>query len=138
MSEAVNGAGESIGRQTELCHNARKVLERTRRAWMARPEEFLPADASIAVGNGFAALTRGGWVIYEDVDRATTRPITVADAERFAQREPEYEWCIHLVVPGQERYYKRIGPGQWKLYKWGACVGRFPVRLALRLGQTAL
>ena len=108
------------------------IVDTTRQAWIPRPEELLPLEAKITVGIGFAALTRSGWVIYEEDDTAGIRPMTVADAEKLAQRAPEHEWCIHLVGPGQERHYKRVGDAHWKLYRWGAGLGRLDSRSVLR------
>jgi hypothetical protein len=123
MSEGGDAAGASIPASAESLTDSGKVVERTRREWICRPEEFLSPEAEIAVGVGFAALTRGTWVIYEETDRAESRPMTVAEADDLAQREPHHEWCIHFVGPGQERHYRRVGPGQWKLYRWGVGFG---------------
>ena len=121
-STTPNSDGKS--HHLEFSRNAAAIVDKTRRAWIERPEELLPLDAKSGVGIGFAALTRGGWVIYEEDDHAGTRPMTVAEADKLARRAPEHEWCIHLVGPGQERHYKRVGVAQWKLYRWGAGLGR--------------
>ena len=118
----------------EFRRNAAAIVEKTRQVWITRPEELLPPDAKITLGMGFAALTRGGRVIYEEDHRAGTRPMTVAEAEKLAQRAPEHEWCIHLVGRGQECHYKRVGEAQWKLYRWGAGLGRPNSRFLSRRG----
>ena len=127
MSEGLDAAGDSVRGHVEPVYNVRKVVDQTRQAWMRRPEEFLSVDARIAVGIGFAALTRGGWVIFEETNRAGSPSMTpsmaVSEAERLAQRDPEQDWRIHLVGPDLERHYKRIGAGRWKLYQWGAGFG---------------
>jgi hypothetical protein len=120
MSESSNAGGEFPPGTLDPIDVSRGVIEQTRGAWIMRPEEFLPSEAMIAVGIGFAALTRGGWVIFEENDHAGTKPMTVADAEKLALRSPEHEWCIHLVGTHQERHYKRVDAGLWKLYRWGA------------------
>ncbi len=122
--ESTTVASDANSRYLDFRRNAAAIVEKTRQAWITRPEELLPLDAKITVDIGFAALTRGGWVIYEEDDHAGTRPMTVAEAEKLARRAPEHEWCIHLVGPGQERHYKRVGEAQWKLYRWGAGLGR--------------
>ena len=122
--ESTSAESDANSRHLEFRRNAAAIVEKTRQMWITRPEELLPLEAKITVGMGFAALTRGGRVIYQEDDNAGTRPMTVADAEKLAQRAPEREWCIHLVGPGQERHYKRVGDAQWKLYRWGAGLGR--------------
>ena len=122
--ESTIAESETNSRYLDMRQPAAAIVDKTREAWIARPEELLPLDAKITVGVGFAALTRGGWLIFEENDDAGTRPMTVAEAETLAQRAPEHEWCIHLVGPGQERHYKRVGEAQWKLYRWGAGLGR--------------
>lgn len=121
--ESTSAAGDPNPRYLDSRETAAAIVDTTRQAWIERPEELLPLEAKITVGIGFAALTRGGWVIYEEDDNAGTRPMTVAEAEKLAQRAPEHEWCIHLVGPGQERHYKRVGEAQWKLYRWGGGIG---------------
>jgi hypothetical protein len=122
--ESASAAGDPGSQYLGIDQAAAAIVERTRQAWIARPEELLPLEAKIAVPSGFAALTRGGWVIFEESDDPGTRPMTVAEAEKLARRAPEREWCIHFVGPGQERHYKRVGEARWKLYKWGAGLGR--------------
>lgn len=111
-------------RHRDARNTSAAMVAKTREAWMARPVELLPLEANIAVGIGFAALTRGGWLIFEEGDHAGAGPMTVAEAEKLAQRAPEHEWCIHLVGPDAERHYKRVGQAQWKLYQWGSGIGR--------------
>ena len=82
-------------------------------------EDFLPLDALIGVGFGMATLTRDGDVVYEEDSSETAGPITVAQAEELAQTFPEHDWCIHLVALLDDRHYRRIGDGLWKLYKRG-------------------
>jgi len=122
--ESNSETGEANPRHLDSREISAAIVDKTREVWIARPEELLPLEAKITVGIGFAALTRGGWVIFEEDEDAGIRPMTVAEAEKLAQRAPEHEWCIHLVGPGQERHYKRVGEAQWKLYRWGAGLGR--------------
>lgn len=122
--ESTSAASDQNSRYLEFQRNSAAVVEKTRQAWFARPAELLPLEAKITVGTGFASLTRSGRVIFVENDDAGTRSMTVAEAEKLAQRAPEHEWCIHLVGPAQERHYKRVGEAQWKLYKWGAGLER--------------
>jgi hypothetical protein len=112
--------GHGTHTHPDLIGASAAVVEQTRRAWISRPEEFLPLESTIAVGMGFAALTRSGWVVYEEGDAAGIAPMTVGEAEELAQQWPGHDWRIHLVSPGMECHYKHVGEGQWKLYKWGA------------------
>ena len=47
-------------RHRDARNTSAAMVAKTREAWMARPVELLPLEANIAVGIGFAALTRGG------------------------------------------------------------------------------
>ena len=81
--------------------------------------EFLALDAVIGVGFGMATLTRDGEVVYEEGSSETAEPVTVAQAEELAQTFPEHDWCIHLIALLDDRHYRRVGRGSWKLYKRG-------------------
>ena len=107
-----------------LAHASSGFVDQNRTAWILRPDEFLEPGARIRVDAGFATLTRGGWIIHEDPAEAGMPPMTVDQAEVIAQRAPEQEWCIHLVGASAESHYRRVGPAQWKLYKWGASLVR--------------
>lgn len=82
-------------------------------------EDYLPLDAVIGVGFGMATLTRDGDVVYEENSGESAGPVTVAQAEELAQTHPEHDWCIHLVALLDDRHYRRIRKGSWKLYKRG-------------------
>jgi hypothetical protein len=84
-----------------------------------RSDELLPPDAQLAVGAGYAALTRDGVPVYEAECFALEDAWTVRDAERLAAREPGRDWRIHLVALREERHYRRSGDGRCVLYERG-------------------
>jgi hypothetical protein len=82
-------------------------------------ENLLSLDAQLAVGVGYAALTRDGVPVYEAECFALEDVWTVRDAERLAAREPARDWRIHLVALRDERHYRRTADGRWVLYERG-------------------
>jgi hypothetical protein len=82
-------------------------------------DEQLPLDAQIAVGPGYAALTRDGVPVYEADCFALEQAWSVRDAERLATADPGRDWRIHLVALRDERHYCRQGEGRWLLYARG-------------------
>lgn len=95
------------------------VIQQTRQHWVAMSDQYLPRDAVIGVGVGYAALTRDGQVVYEENGKRHCELMTVAQAEELALREPERDWCIHLVAQLENRHYRRSRPGAWELYERG-------------------
>jgi hypothetical protein len=84
-----------------------------------RSENLLSLDAQLAVGVGYAALTRDGVPVYEAECFALEDVWTVRDAERLAAGEPGRDWRIHLVALRDERHYRRTADGRWVLYERG-------------------
>ncbi len=82
-------------------------------------DALLPLEAQIAVGVGYAALTRDGVPVYEADCFALEEAWSVREAERLAAAEPERDWRIHLVALRDERHYRRQGAGRWLLYARG-------------------
>jgi hypothetical protein len=110
---------ESAARaEDDLARACVSIIATTRRHWATKPDRFLPPEASIGVGLGYAALTRDGEPVYED-DGTGRAPMTVAQAEHLAQREPERDWRIHLVAQLEDRHYRREGAGRWVIYERG-------------------
>jgi hypothetical protein len=109
---------ESLG-DTELDGVIASVIVKTCRHWAAMSDQYLMPDALIGVGIGYAALTRDGETVYEEDGRQERDSMTVAQAERLAQREPERDWRIHLVAQLENRHYRRKGAGLWVLYERG-------------------
>ena len=95
------------------------VIAKTCRQWSANSDQYLVPDTLIAVGIGYAALTRDGQTVYEESDKQERDLMTVAQAERLAEREPERDWRIHLVAQLEDRHYRREGKGVWVLYERG-------------------
>jgi len=108
---------ESLG-DTELAGVIASIVGKTCRNWAAMSGQYLMPDAVIGVGIGYAALTRDGETVYEE-DGQQRDLMTVAQAERLAQREPERDWRIHLVAQLEDRHYRREGTGLWVLYERG-------------------
>ena len=109
---------ESLG-NTELDGVIATNIEKTCRYWAAMSDQYLMPDALIGVGIGYAALTRDGETMYEEDGKQQRDLMTVAQAERLAQREPERDWRIHLVAQLENRHYRREGAGLWVLYERG-------------------
>lgn len=84
-----------------------------------RADDLLPLDAPLAVGAGYAALTRDGVPVYEAECFALEDVWTVRDAERVAAAAPDHDWRIHLVALRDERHYARAADGRWVLYERG-------------------
>jgi hypothetical protein len=82
-------------------------------------DEVLALDSQVAVGVGYAALTRDGEPVYEADCFAIEEAWSVGDAERLAAADPDRDWRIHLVGLRDERHYRRRGDGRWLLYKRG-------------------
>jgi hypothetical protein len=94
------------------------IIVKTREHWSA-PDRCLAPEAAIGVGIGYAALTRDGETVYEE-DRSGQRDLmTVAQAERLAQRDPDRDWRIHLVAQLEDRHYRRESAGRWVIYERG-------------------
>lgn len=85
----------------------------------ARSDELLPLEAVIGVGTGIATLTRDGGAVYEHCGEEGGRLMSVAEAEELARRSPQHDWCIHLVALLDDRHYRRVGAGAWRLYRRG-------------------
>ena len=82
-------------------------------------ETTLAPDTLVAVGVGYAAVTRDGQPMYEAECGELEHAMSVRDAETMAAAEPEHDWCIHLVGPLDERHYRRGTDGRWRIYRRG-------------------
>lgn len=74
---------------------------------------FFPADGLIAVGFGYAAVTRDGSPQWSEGD--TEEYFTGAQAEALAAADPDHDWRIVLEGPLSGRTYQRHGPNEWAL-----------------------
>ena len=81
-------------------------------------ETVFPHDGLIAVGFGYAALTKDGEVVFQE-EQWIEEIMTCADAEKLALADPCHDWRIHLVGPLRERLFQRQGEGNWVLIKQG-------------------
>lgn len=83
------------------------------------PSMMFPADACIAVGFGYAGLTKDGEEIYSEPMGPDDVPedayMTGAQAEALAAADPDHDWRIVLHGPLSGRTYQRHGEGQWPL-----------------------
>jgi hypothetical protein len=74
-------------------------------------------ESRIAVGFGYAAVTKNGNEIYCENDNEYIW--TAQDAENEAIKDEDNDWRIHLFAPLSERHYQRQGKNQWILYEKG-------------------
>ena len=82
--------------------------------------EHLPLTRLIAVGFGWAAVTKNGEEVYNENDVKYKSDLwTAQEAENLAKQEPDNDWRIHLVAPLSERHYQRQDDGLWVLYEKG-------------------
>lgn len=79
---------------------------------------MIPLDAEIAVGFGYAGVTRDGVEVWshQDVDED---PWTVADAERAAAQDSDHDWRVHFHGPLSEAVYQRHETNNWVLVEKG-------------------
>jgi len=103
----------------ELSHATVSIIAKTRRHWAMRSDRRLAPETTISVGIGYAALTRDGETVYEEDRTGESAPMTVAQAEKLAQREADHDWRIHLVALLEDRHYRRVGAGRWVIYERG-------------------
>ena len=80
-----------------------------------------PMSSEIAVGFGDASLTRDGTVIWREnyYKQAEADILTGGKAEEMASKDPDHNWCIHIVGPLTENHYQRQGEKNWVLYFHG-------------------
>ena len=82
------------------------------------------AEAVIAVGFGFAALTRDGAIIWtephdlEDEDDEANL-LTGARAETIAAQDPDHDWRIVIHGAMRNAVYQRHAAGEWVLIEKG-------------------
>jgi hypothetical protein len=82
-----------------------------------RPSYF-PADGIIAVGFGYAGLTRDGHEVWSETGATEDDEyMTGAGAEELAAADPDHDWRIVLEGPLSGRTYQRHDAGQWALVK---------------------
>lgn len=80
-----------------------------------RPSYF-PADGIIAVGFGYAGLTRDGHEVWGETGATEEAEcMTGAKAEELAAADPDHDWRIVLEGPLSGRTYQRHGSEQWAL-----------------------
>lgn len=75
----------------------------------------LCSNAVIAVGFGYAALTKDGEAIWTEQGQDWDDCMTVEDAESIAKLAPDHDWRIVLYGPLRGRTYQRHGECQWML-----------------------
>lgn len=81
-------------------------------------EPAAPLDMIVAVGFGYAGVTRDGAdVWHEDNNEEDFR--TLAEFEAMAKADPDHDWRVILEAPLRSREYQRHGDDQWVLVKSG-------------------
>ena len=114
-----NSVDDSAGRSVAFDQAVHSVVGTTRESWAARSDEYLQLDSVIGVGLGYAALTRDGMPLYEQDERGFDDLMTVRQAEALANLDPSRDWRIHLVGLLDDRHYRRVGDGRWRIYRRG-------------------
>lgn len=79
---------------------------------------MISLDAYIAVGFGYAGVTKDGAEVYSESD-VDEDPWTVADAERAAAKDPDHDWRIIFHGPLSEAEYQRHEANNWVLVRKG-------------------
>lgn len=94
----------ALGGRNNPCLNCQPILPK------------LSMQGRIAVGFGYAALTRDGESIWEESGSAEyAECMTVRAAEKRAQRNPKHDWRIVLHGPLHGETYQRQGRNTWIL-----------------------
>ena len=120
METILSKTGDDMaGRAAAFEQAADTVVSTTRESWAARSDEYLPLESMIGVGLGYAALTRDGMPVFEQDEQEFDDLMTVGQAEALARVDPAHDWRIHLVGLLDDRHYRRVGNGRWKLYRRG-------------------
>ena len=84
--------------------------------------DLLPLESIIAVGFGYASVTKNGKEVYSEQKSCRDNwdnAWTCQMAENEAKKDPDNDWRIHLEAPLSERHYQRQGENQWVLYEKG-------------------
>lgn len=77
---------------------------------------FFPPDGVVAVGFGFAALTKDGELVWTEPDEDDESSfLTGEQAEKIAAADPDHDWRIVLESPLSGRAYQRHEPNKWAL-----------------------
>lgn len=78
--------------------------------------DVAPMDMIIAVGFGFAAVTKNGKTVYDENRIGDEEGYwTVQKAEEEAAQDPNNDWRIIMDAPLSGRTYQRQGDMQWVL-----------------------
>ena len=110
---------DTVGNGVAFEQAVETVVGKTRESWAAASDEYLSPAAVIGVGLGYAALTRDGMPLYEQGVGDFDDLMTVGQAENLACLDPSRDWQIHLVALLDDRHYRRLGEGRWRLYRRG-------------------
>lgn len=79
----------------------------------------IPMSACIAVGFGYAGVTRDGIEVWSESDAVDGMVWEVQDAEDEALKDPDHDWRIFFHGPMSETTYQRHAAGQWVLVAKG-------------------
>ena len=79
---------------------------------------MLSPEASIAVGFGYAGVTKDGAEVWSERD-IEDGCWTCADAEREAAKDPDHDWRIIFHGPLSEAEYQRHEANNWVLVRKG-------------------
>jgi hypothetical protein len=77
-------------------------------------------DIWVAVGFGYAAITKDGEEIYhEPFEMEESEIRTLREFEQMAQSDPNHDWRCILDAPLRSREYQRQARDKWVLVKSG-------------------
>lgn len=81
-------------------------------------ERVAPMNMLIAVGFGYAAVTRGSKVVFREKPNDDDLHY-LEEFEAMAAKDPDHDWRVVLNAPLRSRTYQRHGPGKWVLIESG-------------------
>lgn len=76
---------------------------------------MLRAESLIAVGFGWASLTKDGVAVWQVANYDDT--MTAVEAEEIARKDPGHDWRIVMEGPLRGSTHQRHGDKQWVLIK---------------------
>ena len=81
----------------------------------AHGPDLFPAQAVIAVGFGYASLTKDGETMFAESNDPSDNRMTGEAAEAMAAADPDHDWRITMGTPHSTRIYQRHAPCEWVL-----------------------
>ena len=82
-------------------------------------QTIAPMDMMIAVGFGYANVTRDGKIIFEE-RQDEEKYHELSEFEEMAQKDPDHDWRVLLDAPLRSQEYQRHGKNKWVLIARGS------------------